>query len=82
MELYNIWLRLNQTSHQQFKIKAKNNGFVVTVYINGDVYCYISLIGLYKKEVTFIDRNIHSLEHVNDDYIYKKIMSTLQVPKL
>jgi hypothetical protein len=82
MELYDIWLRLNQTVHQQFKIKAKNNGFVVTLYVNDNVHCYISLIDEQKKEVTFTNTSIRSVEHDNDDYIYQKIMATLQVPKL
>uniref|UniRef100_A0A6C0C775 Uncharacterized protein n=1 Tax=viral metagenome TaxID=1070528 RepID=A0A6C0C775_9ZZZZ len=83
MELYDLCLRLNQTVHQQFRIKAKNNGFMIAVYVNENVHCYVSLIEGQKKEVTFTDPTVRYLEHENDEYIYRKIISTLPTtPKL
>jgi len=82
MDLYNLWLLLQRATHQQFKIKAIFVGqATLVVFIDNNIYCYVTMVDGSIK-LTFADSRIPPLEHVNDNYIFGKIMSTLQIPKL
>ena len=83
MELNDIMIQLNCESNQKFNIRVNHAGpNTFAVYVNRCIYCYVTTTNDNKKKVIFAHDEIQGFVHDNDEYIVKKIISTIQSSKL
>lgn len=82
MDLYDIWLHLNQTVNRHIKISAHFLGpTTIGVYVDGKIYSYVVSFDGLRKKITFIDVANKSFE---DDgrYVVEKIKLTFPTSSL